>query len=461
MMQELLNPSIFRAYDIRGIVDETLTEEVVHAIGQALGSKALEGGEKSLAIARDGRISGPKLLAALQEGILASGCHVINLGMVPTPLLYFANFVLESHSGVMLTGSHNPMNYNGLKMVINKKTLAEAEIQDLYLRILGGQFSHGKGQVFEENILPRYLAEVCKNITIHKPLKVVVDCGNSVPGIVVPPLLKRLGCEVYELFCDVDGSFPNHHPDPSQIENLEDLISKVQEVGADVGLAFDGDGDRLGVVTPKGEVLWPDRQLMLFAQDILSKNKGGKIIYDVKCSSHLDKVIRDNGGEPIMWKTGHSLIKAKLVETNALMAGEMSGHMFFNDRWFGFDDAIYAGVRFLEILSHTTQTVDEIFQSIPNSVNTPELKVHIADEKKFDLMQKLGESAKLLSATKILTIDGLRIHFENGWGLVRPSNTTPCLVLRFEAQSLVDLEMIKSTFREFLWAADPKLEITF
>ncbi len=456
-----IDSSIFRAYDIRGIVGETLTVEAVHALGKAIGSLALEGGEQSLIIGRDGRLSGPSLSQALCEGVLTTGCDVVDLGIVPTPLLYYATHVLPSRSGVMLTGSHNPANYNGLKIVINGKALAESEIQNLRLRISEGSYLHGKGQWRQFDITELYIQNVCQNVTLKKPLKIVVDCANSVPGMIVPELYRQLGCEVFSLFCEVDGNFPNHHPDPSQAENLQDLIQKVREVDADLGLAFDGDGDRLGIVTKKGDIIWPDRQMMLFAKAILEKTPGAKIIYDVKCTNHLAAVIKEHGGEPIMWKTGHSLIKSKLVETGALLAGEMSGHIFIKDRWYGFDDAIYAGARFLEILSAESKNIDELFEAIPDSVNTPELKIFVTDNEKFDLMEKLIASADFHDAEDINTIDGLRVNYSDGWGLVRLSNTTPCLVLRFEADSEKVLTKIQNIFREFLLAAEPALELPF
>ncbi len=459
--QPIVNSSIFRAYDIRGVVGDTLTVDSVYAIGRAIGSLALDSGEKAIAVGRDGRLSGPLLATALCEGIQSTGCDVINLGVIPTPVLYYATHVLATRSGVMLTGSHNPPDYNGLKIVIQGKTLAEADIRDLYHRIIENRLCHGEGSLQEVEILEHYLTQVTSTVTLTRPLKIVVDCGNSVPGIAAPELYRRLGCDVHELFCDVDGHFPNHHPDPSQAENLHDLIHKVQEVGADLGLAFDGDGDRLGVVTKQGNIIWPDRQLMLFAKAILAKNPGAKIIYDVKCTNNLATVIRAHGGEPIMWKTGHSLIKLKLAETEALLAGEMSGHIFIKDRWYGFDDAIYAGARLLEILAAETLDIDALFAGIPDSVNTPELKITVSEENKFHIMEKLVARADFRTAQQVVTIDGLRVNFTDGWGLVRPSNTTPCLVLRFEADSETVLTKIQDIFREFILAVEPGLVLPF
>jgi len=457
-----LCPSIFRAYDIRGIVDQTLTEDSVYAIGRAIGSLAIVKGEKQIAVGRDGRLSGPTLAAALCKGILAVGCDVIDLGVIPTPLLYYATYVLDTRSGVMLTGSHNPPDYNGLKIMIDGHTLAEEGIQELYQRIVENNFAQraNVGTLTHLDIIERYMTEVMSNIVLKRPLKIVVDCGNGVAGNVAPELFRRLGCEVHELFCDIDGMFPNHHPDPSQVENLDDLIQTVRAVSADIGLAFDGDGDRLGVVTAKGEIIWPDRQIMLYAQAVLADYPGATIIYDVKCSNHLEKVIRDAGGKPLMWKTGHSLIKAKLAETQAAFAGEMSGHIFFNDRWYGFDDAIYSAARLLQILAMHTSDSDTVFEKIPNSVNTPELKVLVPDNEKFLLMQYLKTHANFGSG-EINMIDGLRISFPDGWGLVRPSNTTPCLILRFEADTTIALERIKALFRENLLAAKADIVLTF
>jgi phosphomannomutase/phosphoglucomutase len=461
MLENTIDQSIFRAYDIRGIVDESLTTESVTAIGKAIGSLALDSGEKCISVGRDGRLSGPVLKEALCNGILSTGCDVIDIDVSPTPLLYYATHVFDTHSGVMLTGSHNPPEYNGLKIVIDGKTLAEEGIMGLYDRIIEQRFHTGRGDMNLLNVSDRYITHIRNTVKLARPLKIVVDCGNGVPGLVAPELYRQLGCEVHELFCDVDGMFPNHHPDPSQPENLKDLIKKVKETGADIGLAFDGDGDRIGVVTKKGDIIWPDRLLMLFAKSILLKHPGAKIIYDVKCTSHLASVISECGGEPIMWKTGHSLIKAKLAETQALLAGEMSGHIFFRDRWYGFDDAIYAGARLLEILADSDEDMDALFDKIPDSVNTPELKILVRDDHKFRLMEKLISSADFKTALQIMTIDGLRVNFADGWGLIRPSNTTPCLVMRFEANSQKVLETIQALFREFILGVEPTLELPF
>lgn len=462
MLKEIqsINPSIFRAYDIRGIVGKTLTAENVHDIGCALGTSALLSGEKSMIAGRDGRSSGPVLFDALCKGILSTGCDVIDIGMVPTPLLYYATHVLNVGSGVMLTGSHNPAEYNGLKIIRDRASLTEAGLQKLYHDVLEKNFKKGEGFLSSLEIIERYVIHVARQVKLARKLKVVIDCGNGVAGAVTPELYRQMGCEVVELHCQVDGRFPNHHPDPSQAENLIDLIREVQATGADIGLAFDGDGDRLGMVTNRGEIIWPDRQLMLFAKSILAHHPGAKIIFDVKCTSHLARMIKEWGGEPIMWKTGHSMIKSKLAETHALLAGEMSGHIFFKEGWYGFDDAIYAGARLLQILAAQEKDSSALFQEIPNSINTPELKIMVDEDEKFLLMEQLIKQANFTAAEQV-TIDGLRVNFADGWGLVRPSNTTPCLVLRFEAENESVLAKIQQRFRDLLLAVKPDLVLPF
>lgn len=457
----VLDRSIFRAYDIRGIAGKTLREEDVYLLGKAFGSLVRETGFNQVAMARDGRLSGPLFALALRKGLLDSGCDVTDLGMAPTPLLYFAAQSLPGRSGVMLTGSHNPADYNGLKMVINGIALAEEVIQNLYLRIREERFTHGHGVYQELDIVGKYIQAVTDNVRLKRPLKIVVDAGNGVTGMLVAPLFKALGCEVTELFCEVDGRFPNHEADPSEAHNLQDLIQAVRAQQAEIGLAFDGDGDRLGVVTRKGEVICADRLLMLFAQSILATKPGAKIIFDVKCTNHLSALIKKCGGEPIMWRTGHSLIKAKLAETDAQLAGEMSGHFIFSDRWYAFDDALYAGARMLEILAAEQPNDDILFSSIPNSVNTPELKVLVSEQEKFSLMQRLIAAANFASAQEIMTIDGLRVNFADGWGLLRPSNTSPYLVLRFEAMNENMLMHIQSLFREWMLSVKPDFVLPF
>lgn len=459
-IQTSVDSSIFRAYDIRGIVGDTLTPDSVYTIGLALGSEAQARGEKKMITARDGRLSGPELIAALNRGLQDSGCDVIDIGAVPTPILYFATHILSTTSGVMLTGSHNPADYNGLKMVLGGETLADKAIAGLYQRIQAQQFMRGNGSLQKQDISAEYVTRITRDVKLKRPLKVIVDCGNGIAGTIAPQLLRALGCEVIELFCEVDGHFPNHHPDPSIPENLQDLMIAVKKQQADVGLAFDGDGDRVGVVTDRGEIIWPDRLLMLLAADVLSRNPSAMIIYDVKSSRYLADVIKQHTGQPLMWKTGHSLVKAKLRETGALLAGEMSGHVFFKERWYGFDDGIYTATRLLEILSGDSCTASEIFARFPDSINTPELKLPIADDRKFSFMENFSKRAKFDGAT-ITTIDGLRADFAMGWGLIRPSNTSPYLILRFEADTQENLANIQAIFREQLLAMDNCLALPF
>jgi len=439
---------IFRAYDIRGIVDETLTSDIIYDIGQVLGSLVLEGGRNQMLVGRDGRLSGMRFSTAFCEGIAATGCHVLDIGQVPTPLLYFATVLWDIPSGAMLTGSHNPPNYNGLKIIIDGNTLYGVDIEGLYQRAMAGNFHKGHGRIERQSIEAEYRAAVLQNIQLKRPLKIVLDAGNGVTGTIAPALFEALGCQVIPLFCEVDGYFPNHHPDPGQPQNLQDLIEAVLLHQADVGLAFDGDGDRLGVVDNRGQIIWPDRQLILFARDVLSRNRAAQILFDVKCTRHLASDILAHGGQPLMWKTGHSFMKAKMKETGAMLGGEMSGHFFFKERWFGFDDGMYAAARLLEILSsmRARQTVSEVFDTIPNSLNTPELLLPIAESEKMIRMQALIESAIFENAT-ITTLDGLRVDFEDGFGLVRPSNTGPHWVMRFEGETEFALKRIQTQFR--------------
>ena len=453
-------PEIFRAYDIRGVVGETLDEDIVYQIGRALGSEAYERGQQQIVVARDGRLSGPALSRALVRGLKEAGREVIDIGEVPTPVLYFATHYLGTGSGVMLTGSHNPANYNGLKMMLRGETLHGDSIRALYDRISNGRLVSGDGSVQTLDIAPSYIERITGDVNLMRPLKVIVDCGNGVAGGLAPKLLKALGCEVTEMFCEVDGNFPNHHPDPSKPENMTALTRSVLEQKADIGIAFDGDGDRIGVVDSRGKIIWPDRLLMLLATDVLARNKGAQIIYDVKCSRSLEKVISDNGGEPLMWKTGHSFIKAKMQETGALLAGEMSGHIFYKDRWYGFDDGLYTCARLLEILSALSKESSRIFAMFPESVSTPELNILMKEGEHFRLMEKLKSNAEFPGA-RIITIDGLRVEFDDGWGLIRASNTTPSLVLRFEADEASSLRRIQDEFRKLLLEQDPNLELPF
>jgi phosphomannomutase/phosphoglucomutase len=453
--------SIFRAYDIRGIVGQTLDEGVARLIGQAVGTLMREQGLKEIVVGRDGRESGPSLSGALIEGLRRAGRDVIDIGLAPTPLVYFGTFHFNTGCGIAVTGSHNPPDYNGFKVVVGGDTLSGKAVQDLYVRISENRLDGGGGGGLQHlSLTDDYIARVAGDIQLERKLKVVVDAGNGVAGAVAPQLLEAIGAEVVPLYCEVDGSFPNHHPDPSEPHNLADLITFVGKFGADLGLAFDGDGDRLGVVTRKGEIIYPDRLLMLFAQDVLSRNPGASVIYDVKCTGHLAGQILRHGGSPIMWKTGHSLIKAKMKETEAELAGEMSGHFFFRERWFGFDDAIYSAARLLEILASDERTPEDVLGELPKGVSTPELKVPMVEGEHYAFVEKFREKAKFEGA-KIATIDGVRADWGDGWGLVRCSNTTPCLVLRFDADTSEALQRIQALFRQQLLAIDPALKLPF
>jgi len=455
-----LAPEIFKAYDIRGIIDKTLTPEVARAIGHALGSEAVARGQATIAVGRDGRLSGPALAGALAEGICAAGVDVIDVGCVPTPLSYFAAYQLGTNSCVSVTGSHNPPDYNGFKMVLGGQTLFGDLIQDLRRRIEENDLAHGQGEIRQADVVGDYLDRVVGDIKLARPMKIVIDCGNGVAGAVAPELFKRLGCETVELFCEVDGTFPNHHPDPSKPENLKDVIRALQETDAELGLAFDGDGDRLGVVTKDGQIIYPDRQLMLFAEDVLSRVPGGQIIYDVKCTRNLAGWIRDRGGEPVMWNTGHALVKAKLKETGAPLAGEMSGHVFFKERWYGFDDGLYAGARLLEILS-ARPDANAALKALPDAVSTPELNIKMNEGEPFELVERLREQAGFDGAREVITIDGVRVEYEDGFGLARPSNTTPVVVLRFEADSEAAIARIQAEFRKAIEAVWPGVTLPF
>ncbi|HMM56436.1 MAG TPA: phosphomannomutase/phosphoglucomutase [Rudaea sp.] len=454
--------SIFRAYDIRGVLGKTLTAGVARQIGRAIGSEAQQRGLKEIVVGRDGRLSGPELSAALIDGLRASGCNVIDIGAAPTPVLYFATYHLNAGSGVMVTGSHNPPDYNGFKIVLGGETLAEQAIADLYVRISENRLASGSGGLQTMDVTADYTDRITSDVLIERKLKVVVDCGNGIPGAVAPAVLEGIGCEVLPLYCDVDGNFPNHHPDPSDPHNLQDLILSVKQMQADVGLAFDGDGDRLGVVTANGEIIFPDRTLMLFARDVLTRNPGATIIYDVKCTGKLQPWILQAGGSPIMWKTGHSLIKSKMRETEAELAGEMSGHFFFRERWYGFDDGIYAAARLMEILAADPEgrAPQEIFDSLPKGVSTPELKIEMIEGEHYRFIERFKEKSSFEGA-RVTTIDGVRADWPDGWGLVRASNTTPVLVLRFDADTDVALARIQDTFRKQLLALDANLKLPF
>jgi phosphomannomutase/phosphoglucomutase len=459
-MNAPLPAEIFKAYDIRGIVGKTLTADIVRRIGHGLGSLASERGQRAIAVGRDGRLSGPELATALMEGIRMAGIDTIDVGCVPTPVVYFAAHELGCDSCVAVTGSHNPPDYNGLKMVIGGETLAGEAIQGIRRRVDASELQHGSGQASSTDVRRAYLARITGDVRLARPMKIVIDCGNGVAGVIAPELFRALGCELVELFCEVDGNFPNHHPDPSKPENLQDVIQALRASDAELGLAFDGDGDRLGVVTKDGQIIYPDRQLMLFAADVLARCPGQQIIYDVKCTRLLAPWIRAHGGEPLMWKTGHALVKAKLRETGAPLAGEMSGHVFFKERWYGFDDGLYAGVRLLEILSRAADA-NAVLEALPDSSSTPELNIGMQEGEPFGLIEDLRHNAQFSGAREIITIDGLRVEYADGFGLARPSNTTPVVVLRFEADDNAALERIQADFRRVLNAARPGLALPF
>ncbi|SFC18118.1 phosphomannomutase / phosphoglucomutase [Marinospirillum celere] len=449
--------SIFRAYDIRGIVGKTLTPEIVRHLGLALGSEAAARGETTLVVARDGRISGPELLEALKEGLTATGRDVIDIGQVPTPTLYFAAHHLQgTQSGIMVTGSHNPPDYNGFKCMLAGETLSGAAIQDLYRRIQEADYKYGLGFIKKRDLGEDYLQAILSRTQLKRPLKVVLDAGNGVTGELGPKLLQRLGCEVIPLFTEIDGTFPNHHPDPGKLENLTELLATVKAEKADLGLGFDGDGDRVGVVTPSGRLVYPDHLMMVFAEDLLARNPGAKIIYDVKCTGKLGEVISQAGGQPEMYKTGHSLIKARMKETGALLGGEMSGHIFFKENWYGFDDGLYAAVRLLEILAQQDENADDFFNRYPQNIATPEINIPVTDENKFALVERLSNEGEFGNGKKT-TLDGIRVDYPDGWGLCRASNTTPVLVLRFEGHTQEALEGIADRFHQALQNIDPSL----
>ena len=453
-------PEIFKAYDIRGIVDKSLTVDAVRTIGQALGSEARERGLKTIAIGRDGRLSGPDLAAALASGITSAGVDVVDIGCVPTPVTYFAAFDLGTDSCVSVTGSHNPPDYNGLKMVLGGQTLFGELIQDLRRRIKSDRLLTGQGSIRHADVREAYLKRIVGDVKLARPMKIVVDAGNGVAGGIAPDLFRRMGAEVTELFCEVDGNFPNHHPDPSKPENLKDVIRVLKETDAELGLAFDGDGDRLGVVTKDGEIIYPDRQLMLFAADVLSRNPGAQIIFDVKCSRWVAQSVVHQGGVPLMWKTGHAFIKTKLRETGAPLAGEMSGHMFFKERWYGFDDGMYAGARLLEIVSRWSDA-NWPLKHLPNAISTPELNLKMQEGEPHALIARLQKDGRFPGARELITLDGVRAEYADGFGLARASNTTPVVVLRFEADNQAALERIQGEFKAALEAAWPGIEVSF
>ena len=449
-----LTQGIFKAYDIRGIIGKTLDAGIARDIGRAFGSAVRAKGEKAVVIGRDGRLSGPELAKALAEGLQSAGVDVIDLGVVATPVLYLATHVLDTQSGIMVTGSHNPPDYNGFKMVLAGEAIYGETIQALHQAIAEGRFTEGAGSYRTHDIAAAYQKRIVDDVKLARPMKIAIDCGNGVAGAFAGDLYRALGCEVIELFCDVDGNFPNHHPDPAHPENLQDLIKCLRETDAEIGLAFDGDGDRLGVVTKDGQIIYPDRQLMLFAKDVLTRHPGEQILYDVKCTRHLAPWITQNGGQPLMWKTGHSLVKAKMRETGAPLGGEMSGHVFFKDRWYGFDDGMYAGARMLELLSREKDP-SALLNALPQSVSTPELQLKLEDGESFPLIAKLQAEAKFPGSDQTISIDGLRVEYPDGFGLARSSNTTPVIVMRFEAESQQALERIQGEFKRVILDAKP------
>lgn len=451
---------IFRAYDIRGIADTELTDAVVYAIGLAVGSEALDQGQQSVVVAADGRHSSPRIRDALVSGLLDSGRDVIDIGIVPTPLMYFATHQLNTQSGVMITGSHNPAEYNGIKVVVGGRALSGEAIDALRQRILNKDLASGKGELQVQDVEQSYIDYIINDVAIAQPLKIVIDAGNGVAGAIAPRLFEELGCEIIPLYCDVDGDFPNHHPDPTVAANLQDLITSVKAQKADLGIAFDGDGDRLGVVTASGAIVPADRLLMLLAQDVVSRNPGADVLFDVKCTRNLNTLISNYGGRPIMWKTGHSYMKEKMVETGALLGGEFSGHIFFKERWFGFDDGMYAAARLIEILSTTDPDLDLQLEAFPDSIGTPEIRVESSEDRKFHIIEQLVNNGDFGDG-KLSTLDGIRVDFPDGWGLVRASNTTPMLVLRFEADTNEAMQRIQNQFKEQLASVDNSLQLGF
>ena len=449
-----LNENIFRANDIRGIAFEDLTEEVIFALGKALGTESLNRKQDYFIIGRDGRISSPRLFEWLSEGVLSTGCNVIDIGIVPSPVFYHSTFKLKSSSGVVITGSHNPGNYNGFKILFNNSSTSSEEIQSIKKRIKEQDFLSGSGNIESLDVIESYIEEVKRNINLNRPMNISIDCGNGAAGVVAERVYNGLGCKVEGLYCDLNGNFPNHHPDPSRPENVEDLIKSVLKNKSEIGLAFDGDADRLGVISPSGEMIFPDMQMILFCQHVLKEKPNSKIVFDVKCSKLLEEAISKSNGIPLMSKTGHTFIKSMIRDHGAILGGEMSGHIFFNDRWPGFDDGVYAGARMLEILSQSEG--EDIFKTLPRLVSTPEINIETTDEDKFSIIDNFKKMSNFEDG-KIIDIDGIRVEFDNGWGLLRASNTSPVLVLRFEANSLKALNKIKDRFKDTLQRIEPSL----
>lgn len=457
-----LPASVFKAYDIRGTVPDPLNPSFARLLGRALAQQARSHGVDTLVVGYDGRLSSPELAQALHAGINAGGVHSVDLGMVPTPLVYFAAHTLRTGSGVAITGSHNPPHYNGFKMMLASRTLYGDDITQLrtIMQTLPAASDQPAGTRREKHIIDDYIHHITSDVKLARPLKIAIDCGNGVGGVVAPELFRQLGCQIDTLFCDVDGTFPNHHPDPADPDNLQDLIRHVRENGCDLGLAFDGDADRLGVVTRSGQIIWPDRQLILYARDVLTRQPGATILFDVKCSRHVARAVRDAGGKPLMWQTGHSLIKAKMAETGAPLAGEMSGHTFFGERWFGFDDGLYTGARLLEILSRHDDP-SAVLEALPQDISTPELKLEMQEGQPHALVARLQKEGRFPTANTLITIDGVRAEYDDGFGLARASNTTPVVVLRFEGETDQAIRRIKDEFRQALTALAPGVQLPF
>ena len=452
-----IDPSIFKAYDIRGVVGESLTLESVRLIGKAIGSEAINRNNNPICVGRDGRLSGPEIVESLVDGLLSTGVEIIDIGRVTSPILYYATHELKTGNGIMVTGSHNPPDYNGFKIVIDGNALFGEQIQNILSRINQGEFKSGNGKLSQTSVNDEYVKRITTDIKIARPMKISIDCGNGVAGDFASDVYQELGITTSELYCEVDGTFPNHHPDPSKPENLQDLMQDLALTESEIGLAFDGDGDRLGVVTKQGQVIYSDKVLMLFADDLLSREKNAEIVYDVKCTGALSKWIKDRGGHPKMYKTGHSLIKAEMKRSNSLLGGEMSGHFFFLERWFGFDDGIYAGARLLEYLSHK-DSISETFDQLPQTISTPEIQISCDEGENFKIIKKLQNQGIFPFAKEKIKIDGVRAEYSDGFGLARASNTTPTLVLRFEANSDIAIDKIVSEFRSELRAIDSNID---
>lgn len=463
MLTPALPEAVFKAYDIRGIVPNQLNSLFAYSLGQAIGVESARLNVDSVVVGYDGRHSSPELAKALHEGINSVGVNSVDLGLVPTPLVYYAANVLKTGTGVAITGSHNPPEYNGFKMMIDGKTLHGDDIQEIKKLMQTGIEAVAeplRGSCTKQQLITQYINEVCDSIKLTRPMKVAIDCGNGAGAVLAEKLYTQLGCDVDMLFGEVDGDFPNHHPDPAVPANLAELIAHVQNTDCELGLAFDGDADRLGVVTRSGNIVWPDRQLVLYAKDVLERDPGATIIYDVKCSRHVGLEIAKAGGSPLMWQTGHSLIKAKLAETGAPLAGEMSGHIFFKERWYGFDDGLYTGVRLLEILSkHANPSA--VLDTLPEDLSTPELKLEMNEGEPHAFVAELQQHGAFPTAVNQITIDGIRAEYEDGFGLARASNTTPVVVLRFEAQTTEALERIQSEFRAAILKLRPDLSLPF